>query len=899
MNSYEALKRHVFTNLQQLPQPLKEGEINSQIKHLQTQIKILTEAVGFENSLAIIAPILKEVSILPDDKSWSRMQNELETLFNVQMKRGILIQGKTKDRKDEFWWSSNRKIRSDLYYWNRYGDELLKILNKQVRDKIDESTDVIMDNIGNPKESRFEHRGMVVGHVQSGKTANYSSLVCKVADAGYKFIVVIAGDKNNLRNQTQKRLNDHFVGWNEGEQVGVGIGNSRPDKRPISLTGLERDFNKRDADVASQVSNFDNVIVPILLVIKKNTRTLTNVTTWLKNQYKNKISDHAMLLIDDESDYASINTKDESSPTRINEKIRELLSLFEKRSYVAYTATPYANILIDHKAFSPTLGDDLFPRDFIYALDTPNNYFGANKVFLNEDNKNHVVVIDDYADVFNPKHKKDLEVFELPPSLREAIRLFLINISIRDLRGFLTKHNSMMIHATRFTNVHQQISSQVQTYLEIIKKDVLAYGNLSNPEQYSEHLAYLQETYKKYYTEFSWFSILKKLIGNIETIVIREVHQRTPKHLRLEYDDLVRTNAIVIGGASISRGYTLEGLSVSYFLRTTIYYDTLMQMGRWFGYRNGYEDLCKIFIPRAVKDNFTDIIEATNDLFEDFRQMSDDNMTPEEFGLAIRYRPESALQVTARNKQRNAEDIIIEMKLDGFSKETARIHVDQVVNRKNKGEIYKLIERLGNQTKKVGKVYLWQRISNTVILDFLNNYEFITYERYTLNMRMPIDFIKQYVNETNISWDVALYSGQGNIEIGIPNNILIQREKRKIEEFNKSDNYYEVRRRQVSSGSAENVTLNEAYKQDMKKNGKTITRKIARLNMPRPLLMLHFLELTIDSVTVNNSFPAIGFSFPTYPNGIKESLNTIPIRLKINSVYAQQLKEEMEASYDD
>lgn len=892
MNSYEAIKTLLFTNLQQLEQPLEEGAIESQIEDLKIQIALLTNALGFEKGLSTISPLLKKVSELPSSGDWMRMQDDLETSFNVRMEDGLLIQGKNEDYKNKHWWTEVGKELSESYYWNRYSNELLKILNKQVKNKIDESTDVIMDNIGNPADKAFERRGMVVGHVQSGKTANYASLVCKAADAGYKFIVVVAGDKINLRNQTQKRLNEHFVGWNGERQVGVGVGRDKLHKRPISLTGLKRDFNKRDADSASQGSNFDNVIVPILLVIKKNTRTLTNVTSWLRNQYRNRISDHAMLLIDDESDYASINTKDENSPTRINEKIRELLSLFEKRSYVAYTATPYANILIDHKAYTPTLGEDLFPKDFIYALDAPNNYFGARKLFI-DNPQNHIIELDDYADTFPKKHKKDLEVFELPPSLKDAIRLFVINVSIRDLRGHSEAHNSMMIHCSRFTNVHQQIKFRIQEYLEKIKKDVLSYGNLNNPEQYSKYLLQLNETYQRYYkdADFSWEKVKNQFVKNIETIVVREVHQKTPQHLRLSYEDSERTNAIVIGGASISRGYTLEGLSISYFLRNTIYYDTLMQMGRWFGYRPGYEDLCKVFIPREVKDNFTDIIEATIDLFEDFRRMADDNMTPEEFGLAIRYRPESALQVTARNKQRNAEDLIIEMKLDGQLKETARIHKDAVINRDNRESIQKLLSTIGIFTNEVGKVYLWEDIKNTNILDFFNSYQFFEFDQYTLNMRMPVDFIRQYIIETSLSWDVALYSGTGQTEENLPFQIAINREKRKLENWKGADNFYEVRRRQVSSGSAERVSLSESDLEELKKDGKQNDRKAIRNKLPRPLLMLHYLEF--EGVNVEFAFPAIGFSFPSHIQSHKE-----PIRLKINSVYAQQLQDEMESEED-
>jgi hypothetical protein len=266
------------------------------------------------------------------------------------MKNGILIQGEEQQQRDTTWWSNKEKIKSENYYWERYRAYIEGFFPPEVAAAMDEDTDRVMNNIGNPKLDKFYHKGMVVGHVQAGKTGNYAGLICKAADSGYKFIVVIAGGTNNLRDQTQQRLNESFVGQDKGTQVGAGIGNAVSELLPVCLTTTERDFNKQDADKNSHSINFGNINTPILIVIKKHPSSLNNVIKWLRNQYKNKIADHAMLIIDDESDYASINYKDKDDPTVINKRIRELLTLFSKGSYVAYTATPYANIFIDHEA---------------------------------------------------------------------------------------------------------------------------------------------------------------------------------------------------------------------------------------------------------------------------------------------------------------------------------------------------------------------------------------------------------------------------------------------------------------------------------------------------------------------------------------------------------------------
>jgi len=719
---------------------------------------------------------------------------------------------------------------------------------------------------------------MVVGHVQSGKTANYSALICKAADAGYKFIVIIAGGINNLRNQTQRRLNESFVGKDGGIQVGVGVGDATRERLPISLTTIVRDFNKQDADRNSQGLNFDNIIVPILLVIKKNTRTLSNVTSWLENQYKNKVAKHAMLVVDDESDYASINTKEEDDPSTINKKIRKLLSLFHKSSYVAYTATPYVNIFIDHQAGKEDIGSDLFPKDFIYSLDAPSNYFGAKKIFLNDSSK-FLISITDYLEDIPPKHKKDFPLPSLPESLYEAVRLFLINVAIRMLRGQSDNHNSMLIHVTRFTNVHQRVALHVETYIEKIKKEINAYGNLLNSEKISKHIHALKNTFEIYHSalEFKWKDVIDSLCSIIDTILIREVHQRTK--IPLEYRKDVATNAIVIGGTSLSRGFTLEGLSVSYFLRNTIFYDTLMQMGRWFGYRTGYEDLCRIFLPPTMIDNFAYIIDATEDLINDFKTMAEAKRTPYDFGLAVKQHPDSVLQVTARNKQKNVQKFVFSMKLDGKSKETSWLSDNREYRKQNLHAIENVIVAVKNTKYDfVGNNLIWRSIDKNIIIRFLE--EFKTYQTDPLGItaRMPIGFVLEYVKKRDTKWDLALYSGKGK-QYAI-NGLSINKEQRKIRQRN---GYYEIQNRQVSSGNAEAVTLSDEQRKNLGSN-----RKGARNLLKNPLLMLHILETEEDE-----ALAAFGISFPGNVLSSDETIN-----LTINTVYYQNLLNDEEGADD-
>lgn len=871
---YLAIKEHIFNNLKKIDGTLPESKIEEEINN----IKLVITQVGYEMFAKIIS--IESLSVLDND-DWMRMKRELETHFDVKMEAGILIQGTEQQERDNTWWTGVEKQKNKKYYWERYKNHISTFLPTGVVKAIDDDTDIVMNNIENPTVTNFSRYGMVVGHVQSGKTGNYSGLVCKAADAGYKFIVVIAGGMNNLRNQTQERLNEAFVGQTNGVQVGAGKGDLNKILIPYSLTTVLRDFNKHDADRASQGINFETINVPVLIVIKKNTSTLKSVISWLEKQYKNKVADHAMLVIDDESDYASVNTKEKEDPTAINGGIRRLLSLFSRSAYVAYTATPYANIFIDHEAENNNVGRDLFPKDFIYALDAPTNYFGARKIFLDTDG-NHLIEVSDFYDHLPVRHSKDLEIYSIPDSLKEAIRVFLLNIAVRNLRGYANSHNSMLIHATRFTAVHQKIAVLIAKYLEEVQEDVIAFGKLPDARKQSDFISAIYNSFDKYFNvdEFSWQEIINTLTDVISTVVIREVHQKTT--VPLEYRKDIATNAIVIGGTSLARGYTLEGLSISYFLRNTVFYDTLMQMGRWFGYRTGYEDLCKIYMPYDKIADFAEIINATEELMEDFKLMAENNMTPEKFGLAIRQNPSSALQITARNKQKNVREFAYSMQLNGKGKETSVISSKTSEIKSNMETISMLVAKLPKDHERVISHYLWRNIDRGLVLDFLEKYITFQNDPLGLTARMPLTFVKKYVEEENTNWDIALFSGQGQ-SFFVTNEIVIQKEKRFVRLDDEGN--YELENRQVSSGSSEAISLQES---DRKLVG--TDRPKARRLLQRPLLRLHILEPAskLSTLTVD-VLPAFGISFPG------DITNDNTITLKINTVYYNNLLKEVES----
>lgn len=888
-NSYQILKDFMRIKLNGMEKPLPAGKISEEI---QMQ-KITLTTVGPDMMARILS--VDNLDYLSDD-DWQRMCKELEMHYDVKMDIGTIVSGVEQQKRDTTWWTRKNKIENETYYWNRYKEHISLDLPYKVVKTIDDDTDVVMNNLANPSEERFSRYGMVVGHVQSGKTANYAALVCKAADAGYKFIVVIAGGMNNLRNQTQERINEAFIGNDGAKKIGVGmLGDMQKDKRPISLTTSDKDFNKADAEKNSHGLSFDNITSPLILVIKKNTSTLKNVITWLKSHYENDIAEHAMLLIDDESDYASINTNQEEDPTIINERIRTLLNLFRKSAYVAYTATPYANIFIDHAAENKSMGKDLFPEDFIYALEAPTNYFGAEKIFLDPERR-FIVPVSDHQDIIPNKHKKDHRLDYLPESLEDAIRLFILNVAIRHLRGQEKKHNSMLVHITRYTAVHRDVAKNISEYLEELKKVILVKGSLFEPELKDDLLQDLKTSFENHHekVEYDWKEVIKKIVEIIDIIVIREVH--TDTKIPLEYHDDYPTNAIVIGGTSLSRGYTLEGLSVSYFLRTTVFYDTLMQMGRWFGYRTDYEDLCRIYMTDRMFDNFKTIIEATLELVNNLDEMARLGMTPKDFGLAVKHHPDSGLQVTARNKLKNAGEVFFEMKLDGHLKETSWLPKSQLVNEQNFEAMKKLIKKLGLTQPTQSKNYLWTKIDKSLVSQFLEEYQTysLSSDEFGMRTRMPIKFVEEYVNKIDTDWDIALYGGTKKEEFSV-GDIVVNYELRQIDNFK---DYYEIRNRQVSSGSAEEIALtseqkeqlNELIKKNKKEKNKDFSRRrTIRSMLERPLLMLHPISADIwegkdDKECIGNEkFAAFGISFP---GGIESGNKNV--RLKVNTVYIER-----------
>lgn len=633
---------------------------------------------------------------------------------DIEHKQGIkaglisIVEGEDLDFEP---WLDDAKPSITPFYWERYQKLLLKKnLPRDIVTSTDQVTDTILSRLGNPRlEKRWDRRGLVVGHVQSGKTANYSGLICKAADAGYRLIIVIAGIHNNLRNQTQERIDEGLIGFDSGKQWGrtvggrkyvVGAGEFGPSRRPVSLTTRIHDFNKTRAD--SDSSEIGDYVEPVVLVIKKNHRTLANLLDWLRDNSARgdqQMIDQPMLLIDDEADNASINTKyGKKLVTTINGQIRDLLKMFHRRCYVGYTATPFANIFIDPDQDDEMYDEDLFPRDFIIGLDAPTNYFGATKIFVDglpeEGDPTWLRYITDNEDILPIKHKIDHELDALPSSLTRALRTFLLARTIRNMRGQKAAHCSMLVNASRFTAVQGRLRNRLHETLERIQNSVRVNASrgaaaLSDPEVAALHGVW-QEEYSE--TEFDWLSIQSELLDAIASAKIVEVNSRANDLDYSNSGDSGQT-VVAVGGFSLSRGLTLEGLTVTWFLRNTMMYDTLMQMGRWFGYRGGYEDLCRIWMPKEAIDWYAFIANAAEELHDELSTMEKAKATPRMFGLAVRSHPASLL-VTARNKMGSGKKVTMRIGLSNKFVETAKVSVLEKDIIANIEVAKRLVERL-------------------------------------------------------------------------------------------------------------------------------------------------------------------------------------------------------------
>jgi hypothetical protein len=885
-------------------------------------------------------------------------------LIDEALSRVIISVGKSEsmvDDEENVRWI-NKEFTDKWVHWpwlKKYLDEEVRRPVK-VMNELDESTNEVIDLLGEPtREGIWDRRGLIVGHVQSGKTQHYTALVSKALDAGFKLIIILSGIHENLRQQTQERIEAMIIGKNSRNSFshfGVRLWSHKILQLQIegypkqalpditTLTSVEGDYG---AAVNSQ-THVALGQAPVILVVKKNASILRNILNWVGSVNNGAPLNVPTLVIDDEADHSSVNTAvadPETDPTTINRLIRKLLWRCDKVGFVGYTATPYANIFMDQNHVDKRAdrnpddeGSDLFPKSFIINLDSPTNYIGPEAVFGHSGDENLGIPqraplpmhepADD-ADIWlPPKHDKYQTVSpDLPKSLREALRSFLLGVAARIALGHDTAHMSMLVHVSRFNDVQQQVTSHVENELSsLIEK-------LRHGEQADRNIDELREIWERVFVNSfpafaahpsqqlvkpvlpDWLSVSEKIQEAFGRIKFCNINSTTKENL----DYAEKPNGLIVvavGGDRLSRGLTLEGLSVSYFLRGAKAYDTLMQMGRWFGYRPGYAHLCRVYAPTSIVQSFKTIALATEELRSEFRRMAFLNKRPTEYGLRVS-EPRADLLVTAMNKMRLGQSVRVH-----FSESlVSSLDIPRSVSNNNYEAFVNLVDFL---EKNIGVPvtgtlmasgeegsyhYRWESVGAEPVLDFLKRYcanVHVCFESTVNESTMIAAFIESMNRKSELTeWTIALISSKKLAELAITGR-QYHAVKRNIDTTKKTNRPNQYTFKGVAMGQDEAIDLTStefaaALEDNRQSDGRLSKAGAYRMQRSpkRGLLLLYPIIPQKLGADFDASKPIIGVavSFPASNNDTGQDYVCNP--RKIEEMFGAEFAEDFERDVNE
>ena len=620
------------------------------------------------------------------------IQEDLIKELKIDFEKAEPTEAIAVDYRLENWLDQAERTRKQLRF-NSYKKNLSLSGKGSIVNQLEGDTFEILDKCHDPSilDREWDRRGLVYGHVQSGKTANYIGLINRAFDSGYKIVIVLTGVTEDLRRQTQKRIDQDVLELNNR------LNKSKLTEKIYSITNIENDLSKsRNTDLAVNHTVREHSI----WVIKKNKTVLENLILWLDKQRKdqglNKIKETPFLIIDDEADNASIqslskkdyeewdqalgidNIDDDLSEEQeeilknaqskvikaINRNIRVALSLMSNKTFVAYTATPYSvinqaiedierEVVIKGQKFIIEKDSDLFPEHFIIPIKPGKTYFGIDRIFNSRDDLNIPATInitnryssEIISNIFPTTRGSEYIFDEIPNSLKDSIIFFLISIVIKKHRG-IRGYNSMLIHTSHLTDRADYVADKVSQFVKSIYNE-LGISDSKLMEKFHEIFNEIKEKsnnplFNEYFRLKNDFpeNITAQDISNIfndkkQKLEVVSYHSSKSSNLRhsnhtLNYDEKdsfsnekIFKNYIVIGGNRLSRGLTLEGLVTSYFIRSSTRQDSLYQMSRWLGYRTGYEDLVKIFMPEDQILWYKGIFNLEKKLRHDFEENND------------------------------------------------------------------------------------------------------------------------------------------------------------------------------------------------------------------------------------------------------------------------------------
>ncbi|APH01085.1 hypothetical protein ASJ30_05650 [Janibacter indicus] len=691
------------------------GQIVSMMRRKQQTLEEALEYV-----LMNVGQVPEHAALVEEAGADLRLEQRRQLLLEAPpMARGPSYHVESEAKMDA-WYTGPAE---DDLYWRKLADKMRQGSLADAFDDIDLASTKVVAHLANPGVRDLKKKGLVVGHVQSGKTANYAAVMAKATDAGYRMVIVLSGMHNNLRKQTQQRLTADVA-----------------DESWFPLTDEDNDFGGAHRGSALLVSG-----TPSLAVVKKNSHRLRWLRDFLRDIKWETRRNCPILLLDDEADQATPNTaRLDDEPSRINQLVKDIWEEIPTGSYVGYTATPFANVFMD-----PDDEADLYPSDFILALEPGKDYFGAERVFgrFNPDDAEEgddgldmvrTVTEDEVMSLRPPSDREGREIFDpaVPESLRDALRWFCLSVAARTVRGQAERHTSMLVHTTHYVSPHFTMQERIREVLvdltsEVNKGDQTAFKETWDRESVATGVP---EPFEDVWEE------LPSVLASVAVLVDNGFSED-----RLDYDvkddegNLIPQYVIAVGGGTLSRGLTLEGLVVSYFIRTSSTYDTLLQMGRWFGYRVGYEDLPRVWMPDDLREEFRFLAQVEHELREEIASMARSGISPQQLGVRVRAHP-GRLEITAATKMQHAQ--LVRMSYSGQTMQTIQLHErDASIIAANRAKAEGLVA-IAAETRP------WEQTSSGHWL------------ARDVRARDVSDFLRGYLNhESQVNWNPELMAG--------------------------------------------------------------------------------------------------------------------------------------------
>jgi hypothetical protein len=676
------------------------------------------------------------------------------------------------------------------------------------------------------KEKVFHVFGMVVGLVQSGKTNHMMALTNKLFDLDADFIVVLAGVTNTLRNQTQERSDRHVTGFNSSNRQFNSL-NKHLQYHNVDavISGTAQDlidFTKgkpivtQSGELSPQWTHVTRYEPgkKYLFVIKKLPTILETLTNWFASQEffhkpSGKCRRVTLVVLDDECDYYSINTKEPGETTETNRCIRELLDSFDRSIYIGYTATPFANIFISNDPPDRNLVEfDLFPKHFIQCIMPPTNYIGFHHFFGAPQSRNgrlpYIEEIEQYDheedEYYDPKGK----MLYMPPSLKRALHQYFFNGGVSALRGHGGKHHTMLVHTNVRKIPHKSVVDILNGYLDklITAVQIGSAYNFWNDlkDIYNESLIKNQKVneYQKshglqnYSMSFTFDEIKEAVYEYVVSRRSKVVMVNSDSTDVLNYDVYPNgLHAIAVGGTILSRGFTLKGLSVSYFTRQSSQADLMLQCCRWFGYHELYKDLIRLFTTKTVLTVMRYASGITMELFDQFQEMSSMGQTPLQFGLTIQ--ESKGIIPTARNKMVNSTSTRgnLNYRIDY---DDALFPLDNANLEARKERVNILIDKLGEPEKAEG-VYLYRQVDVSTFVEWIKDWPNIGNNRSLTGDQLAIRLNSLFNNRKLSSIDVGIVSMKRSVKnksYSFQNNVEVVPAERKGLTFNPETGIYEI-----------------------------------------------------------------------------------------------------------